>query len=101
MTDPSGKKPRGTLAEAGITAEPTYTDAEKAAQGTEDPSADPTSGRCPDPGTEWSTDAQDCVPMKSGPQDIYAAPAGQINESLDDWYRGTLYERLLKEWVKK
>ena len=101
LTDPSGKKPRGTIAEVGITGEPTYTAAEKAAQGTEDPSADPTSGRCPDEGTEWSTAAQDCVPMKAGPQDVYAAPAGQVNEDLDDWYRGSLYERLLKEWVKK
>jgi len=78
-TDPSGKKPRGTIAEGPA-------------------DEDPFSSKCGE-GETWNATAQKCLPVGGEKEQtgVYGAPA----EGLDRWYQGTIYERLLKEWTKK
>tara|TARA_A100001515_G_scaffold25197_1_gene19332 strand:- start:79 stop:921 length:843 start_codon:yes stop_codon:yes gene_type:complete len=93
--------------EADTTVEETTTDTEEVteeveteeteineAQADEDPFA------C-EPGEVYNENSEECE--DAGAEEA-PSPAGERtaqNENLDDWYRGTLYGKLLKEWTTK
>ena len=100
LTDPSGTKPRGTLAED-VT--PTaMTDSEKAAKAQSIATANaPGNPDDCERNQYWDEGSKTCVDDTA---QMAQSPAAQVQKEQagnDNWYRGTLYERLLKEWVKK
>ena len=100
LTDPSGKKPRGTIAEDVSPIE--MTDSEKAAKAQSIATAN-APGNPDDCGRNeyWDAGSKTCVDATA---QMAQSPAAQVQKEHEDngnWYRGTLYERLLNEWAKK